>query len=138
MKEGRKEDASILRLCMAAIIQKDKVTGTPATEDDVIKVLRKQVKQCREAAEAFAKGNRPEQAKIEVKQAQFLESYLPGEPTAEELEALLQGVIQKTGASSEREMGKVMGAAMKELKGRIDGSKVQAMVLAMLRRGVSS
>jgi len=134
MKEGRKDDASILRLVLAAIINQDKATGSPASEEDVTKILRKQVKQCHEAAEAFHKGQRVEQAKIEESQATLLEGYLPKEPSQEELETLVRRLIEKTGAMGEKEIGKVMGAAMKELRGRVDGNKVRQIVSGMLNR----
>lgn len=138
MKERRKEDASVLRLVLAAIINKDKATGSPASEEEITKILRKQVKQCKEAAVAFHKGQRPEQAKVEEAQALFLEAYLPKEPSQEELQLLIQGLIEKTGALSEKDVGKVMGTAMKELKGRVDGNKVRQITVDLLKKASGS
>ena len=87
------------------------------------------VKQRKESAEIYSSQNRPELASDELAQAAIIEEYLPKQLTEAELEAELRAIIAQTGASSAKDMGKVMGVASKALAGRAkDGAKVKELL----------
>ncbi|MCM1336740.1 MAG: GatB/YqeY domain-containing protein [Candidatus Amulumruptor caecigallinarius] len=102
------------------------------SDDQAMKILAKMAKQRRETAEIYAGQNRPELAENELAEAAVIEEYLPKALTAEELEAALREIITRTGATSAKEMGKVMGVASKELAGRADGKVISAKVRELL------
>jgi hypothetical protein len=102
---------------------------TPEQEMDV---LVQQAKQRRDSIEQYRNAGREELAEKEAQELEIIESFLPKQLTDEELSAVLDDLIAETGASSPRDMGKVMGVAMKQLKGRADGKKVQELVKAKL------
>ncbi len=101
-------------------------------DDQATKILAKMAKQRRETAEIYASQNRPELAENELAEAAVIEEYLPRQLTEEELVAELKKIIEQTGASSAKEMGKVMGVASKALAGRADGKVTSAKVRELL------
>ncbi|MDE5647479.1 MAG: GatB/YqeY domain-containing protein [Muribaculaceae bacterium] len=102
------------------------------TDDAAMKILVKMAKQRRESAEIYKSQNREELAAEELAQAAVIDEYLPKPLTAEELEAALREIIAETGATSAKEMGKVMGVASKKLAGRADGRAISAKVKELL------
>ncbi|MDE6268391.1 MAG: GatB/YqeY domain-containing protein [Muribaculaceae bacterium] len=102
------------------------------TDENALKVLVKMAKQRRESARIYTEQNRPELAATELAEADVIESYLPKKLSAEELEAELRAIIAETGATTAREMGKVMGVASKRLAGRADGREISAKVKELL------
>ena len=92
----------------------------------------KMVKQRKESAKIYIENNRSELAESELAEAAVLEEYLPRQLSEEELEAELRAIIAETGASSMKEMGKVMGVASKRLAGRADGRAINAKVKELL------
>ena len=102
------------------------------TDEQAIKILTKMVKQRKESARIYVENSRQELADNELAEAAVLEEYLPKQLTPEELEAELKAIIAETGATSAKEMGKVMGVATKRLAGRADGRTIQGVVKAML------
>lgn len=90
------------------------------------------VKQRRESARIYVDNNRPELAEGELAEAAVIEEYLPKQLTEEELTAELKKIIEQTGASSPKDMGKVMGVASKALAGRADGRAISAKVKELL------
>ena len=102
------------------------------TDDMATKVLVKMVKQRKESAEIYNQQNRPELAQEELAQAAVIEEYLPKQLSDEELTAELKKIIEQTGATSAKEMGKVMGVASKALAGRADGRAISAKVKELL------
>lgn len=102
------------------------------TDEMAIKVLSKMVKQRRESAEIYSTQNRPELAAEELAQAAIIEEYLPKQLTEEELTAELTRIIAEVGATSAKEMGRVMGVASKALAGRAEGRAIQAKVKELL------
>ncbi len=97
-----------------------------------MKILAKMAKQRRETAEIYAQQNRPELAENELAEAAVIEEYLPKPLTEEELIAALKEIIAQTGATSAKEMGKVMGVASKALAGKADGKLISAKVRELL------
>ncbi|MBD5307874.1 MAG: GatB/YqeY domain-containing protein [Bacteroides sp.] len=96
------------------------------------KILAKMAKQRRETAEIYAQQNRPELCENELAEATVIEEYLPKALTDEELTAELKAIISQVGATSPKEMGKVMGVASKALAGRADGKAISEKVKQLL------
>lgn len=101
-------------------------------DDTAMKILVKMVKQRKESAAIYVEQNRPELAEEELAQAAVIESYLPKQMSEEELTAALKAIIEKVGATSAKDMGKVMGTATKELAGKADGKAISAKVRELL------
>lgn len=102
------------------------------TDDAAMKILAKMAKQRKETAELYTAQNRPELAEGELAEVAVIESYLPVQLSDAELTAELQRIIAETGATSAKEMGKVMGVASKALAGRADGKAISAKVRELL------
>ncbi|MBD5327211.1 MAG: GatB/YqeY domain-containing protein [Muribaculaceae bacterium] len=101
-------------------------------DDVAMKILAKMVKQRKETAELYSGQNRPELAENELAEAAVIEAYLPKALSDEELTAELKKIIAETGATSAKEMGRVMGVASKALAGRADGKAISAKVRELL------
>lgn len=101
-------------------------------DDAATKILVRMVKQRKESAEIFSQNNRAELAEEELAQARVIEEYLPKQLSEEELTAALKAIIEKVGASSAKDMGKVMGTATKELAGKAEGKAISAKVRELL------
>lgn len=102
------------------------------SDDQATKILAKMAKQRRETAAIYTDQNRPELAENELAEAAVIEGYLPKQLSEEELIAELKKIIAETGATSQKEMGKVMGVASKALAGRADGKVISAKVRELL------
>lgn len=102
------------------------------SDDAALKILMKMAKQRKESAQIYTEQNRPELAADELAQAAVIEEYLPKQLTEEELAQRLQEIIQRVGATSAKEMGKVMGVASKELAGLADGRAISNKVKQLL------
>ena len=102
------------------------------TDETATKIMVKMVKQRKESAKIYEENNRPELAAGELAEAAVIEEYLPGQLSEEELVAELKKIIEQTGATSAKEMGKVMGVASKALAGRADGRVISAKVRELL------
>ena len=95
-------------------------------------ILAKMIKQRKESATIYTEQNRPELAETELAQASIIEEYMPKQLTDEELTAALREIITRVGATSAKEMGKVMGVASRELAGKAEGRAISAAVKALL------
>ncbi len=102
------------------------------TEEQELDILTQLSKQRKDAIAQYTDANRADLAAKEAAELAIIEEYLPDQLSDEEIAAVIDGLIAQTGAASPKDMGKVMGPAMKELKGRADGAKVQAIVKAKL------
>ncbi|MCM1503663.1 MAG: GatB/YqeY domain-containing protein [Muribaculum sp.] len=102
------------------------------SDDAATKILVKMVKQRKESAEIYSSQNRPELASDELAQASIIEEYLPRQLSEDELTAALKAIIERVGATSAKDMGKVMGVASKELAGRAEGRAISAKVKELL------
>ena len=102
------------------------------TNGDILKMIQKLVKQRKEAAEQFVAGNRQDLADNELAEAAALEKYLPKQLSPDEVKAKIQEIIAQVGASSIRDMGKVMGVANKALAGLSDGRTISGIVKELL------
>ena len=99
---------------------------------DALKILQKLAKQGRESAEIYLAQGRPDLAEEEMAQVKVIEEYLPKQLSEEELELKLKEIITQVGATSPKEMGKVMGVATKQLAGLADGKAISAKVKQLL------
>jgi uncharacterized protein len=128
MKAREKERVSALRLVLSEL-QKAAKEGN----GDEVSVLRRERKRRQESALAFREGGRPELAEAEEAEAQVIEGYLPAELSDDELQTIVADAVTETGASSPRDMGQVMKAAMERVAGRADGKRVSAVAQEALR-----
>lgn len=102
------------------------------TEEQEIELLSQQAKQRRDSIEQYQNAGRDDLAEKERQELAIIEAYLPEQVSDEELETIIDQIIAETGASSVKDLGKVMGPAMKQLKGKADGKKIQALVKSKL------
>jgi uncharacterized protein YqeY len=128
LKAGDREKANALRL-IANELQKAAKEGN----DDEVTVLQRERKRRLEAAEAYRDAAREDLADGEEREAAIIEAYMPAQLSDDELRAIVGDVVAESGASSPRDMGKVMSAVMPQVKGRADGKRVSAMVGELLK-----
>jgi uncharacterized protein YqeY len=131
MREKDATRLSTLRLINAALKDRDislRAEGREATDEDALAILAKMVKQRRESARAYEEGGRLELAEKELAEIRVIEEFLPRKLSEREVEAAVDGAIADTGASSVRDMGKVMGALKSRYAGRMDFGSVGARV----------
>jgi len=128
MKAGDKERLKAVRLMLAAIKQIEVDKRIELDDTAVLAVLTKMVKQRRDSIEQFEKGNREDLAEIERAEITVLKSYLPEQLGADELAAMVDEVIQASGAESIRDMGKVMGQIKAKAAGRADMGALSTIV----------
>jgi uncharacterized protein YqeY len=129
MKAQDAARTSTLRMLKAAITNREKEGGGELTDEDVQKLLRSQVKQRRDSVEQFEKAGRQELADKEKAEIAIIDTYLPQAASQEEIEQAVVAAITETGASSMKDMGGVMKAAMAKLAGKnADGKMVSDLV----------
>ncbi len=107
----------------AILIEETKGIAT-VSEDDLIKVLTKLVKQRKESAQIYSDQGRHDSADEEIAQAKVIEAYLPKQLSDDELIAFITGIVTELGITSPKEMGKVMGVANKKLAGKAEGKRI--------------
>lgn len=117
-----------LRLILAALRAAEKKLLRPLSTDEELQVLQRERKQRVEAAEAFRAGGRPERAEREEGELTVLEEFMPPPLSQEELEEIVDKVVAEVGATSIRDLGRVMADVMPQVSGRADGSVVSQLV----------
>jgi len=132
MKARAAEKLSTLRMLQAAVKNEQIEIGRELTDEEALVLIRKAVKQRLDSIEQYTRGNRPELAEKEQRELQLLKNYLPPELSDQELEAALREIVSATGASSKKDLGKVMKEATARFKGRADGKKIQEIVNRLL------
>lgn len=139
MKSGDKATTGTIRLIQSAIKNRDIELRTSSAQTDdtliVSEVLQKMVKQRRESAELYRKGNRNELADAEEAEIAVIERFLPKQMSEDEARAALSGIIAETGASSMKDMGRVMGEVKSRFGGQIEPARASALVKQMLSQG---
>ena len=125
-READRRDA--LRLILASLRSAEKELQRPLTEDEELQVLQRERKRRIEAAEGFRAGGREEQALREEAELEVLEEFMPEPISEEELERIVDDAIAENGATSLRDMGRVMADVMPQVAGRADGSAVGQLV----------
>ncbi|SDT40783.1 hypothetical protein SAMN05216490_3373 [Mucilaginibacter mallensis] len=123
-----------LRAIKSALLlaRTEKGAAEEVTPEAETKVLQKLVKQRKESAEIYKTQNRDDLYQVEMEELEVIEAYLPKQMTHDEVEAYLKEVIARVGATSVKDMGKVMGAANKELAGKADGRTISEVVKQLL------
>ena len=130
-----KDQASLrgIRAIKAAILlAKTDGSGKEITSEVEIKMLQKMIKQRKDSAQIYVDQGREDLAKVEQEEIAVIEKYLPEQMSAAELEEIIKGIVAQTGASSMKDMGKVMGIASKQLAGRADGKTISGVVKQLL------
>lgn len=133
MKAKDEARLGTVRMIKAALKKHEVDSMKPLDEPTEMQVMSTLIKQRREAADLYRKGNRPDLADKEEAELRLIETYLPAAPTADEMSAAVEQAIAETGAGSAKQMGQVMKAAQAKLSGkRVDGKALSEMVKARL------
>ena len=130
MKHKDELTISVLRMLKSSIqlMQVEKGKDHELTDDDVLILVRRLIKQRAEAAEMYRSGGADDRAERELAEAKVLEGYQPAQLSDEEIAQLVAQIADETGAKGPKDMGRVMGKAMAAVKGRADGNRVKAAV----------
>ena len=129
-KDTKKRDA--LRLLTSAFKQIEVDERKELSDEDVIKIIQTQIKRRNDSATQYKDAGRDDLMQQELDEISYYEVYLPTQLTDEELENALKSIVEKVGATSPKDMGKVMGMASKELAGRADGKRISTCVKTLL------
>lgn len=129
-KDAKKRDA--LRLLMSAFKQIEVDERKELSDEDVIKIIQSQIKRRDDAAEQYKNANREELMQNELDEIAYYQVYLPAQLSDEELTLALKEIIAKVGAATIKDVGKVMGAASKELSGKADGKRINECAKSLL------
>lgn len=132
MKAGEKSRLVVLRMISAAIKQREIDERIELGDSDVLAVVEKMLKQRRESEKVFREGNRDDLADKEAAEIEIVSAYMPEQLSDDELAALIDEAISSSGASSIRDMGKVMGIIKSKAQGRADMGKVSGLIKARL------
>jgi len=134
MKRRDKDAVDTIRLVKADLenLKIEKGRSADLSQDDITAVLRRLIKQRREAADQYRLGGASDRAEKELEEAKLIEKYLPEQMTDEEITQRARQVIQAVGANSTSDIGKVMGKLMPEIGGKADGARVKAIVTELL------
>jgi uncharacterized protein len=132
MKARRSDEAAALRLLLAELKSAEIAAQGDLTPEQVTEVVRREAKKRREAEAAYRDAGRTDRAAQEAFELEVISRYLPAQLDRAELERLVDEAIAATGATSARELGKVMGALMPKVKGRAEGNEVRQLVQARL------
>lgn len=131
-KKGSNIKADILKLVLADIKNEEIGVGESLTDEQVVKVLRKQSKKVEDSITEFTKMNRGDLVAKEKEQLEVIMKYLPALMSEEDITKVVTKVIEESGASSMKDMGMVMGKSMKELGSNADGNTVRNIVQRLL------
>jgi uncharacterized protein YqeY len=128
MKERDTARRDALRLILSSLRAAEKELQRPLADEEELQVLQRERKRRLESAEAFRSGRREEQAQAEEAELAVLEEFMPAPLSEEELERIVDDVIAEVGATSMRDLGRVMADVMPQISGRADGSAVSQLV----------
>jgi uncharacterized protein YqeY len=128
MRARDRERTDALRLTLASLRSAEKELARPLKDDEELQVLQRERKRRTEAAEAFRDGGRAEQADKEERELEVIQEFMPEPVSDEELERIIDDAIAETGATSLRDLGRVMADVMPQVAGRADGSTVSQLV----------
>lgn len=131
-KQSNTVEADILKMVIAEIKNEEISKGEKLTEEEILKVLRKESKKVQDSINEFTKIGRDDLVAKEKAQLEVLNRYLPAMLDESKVREVVEGVISKSGAQDMRDMGRVMGMVMKELNGQADGNTVKDIVSELL------
>ena len=137
IRSSNKVVSGTIRMVLTAITNEE-VSGKEArvlTQDEIITVLSREAKKRREAAEEFAKANRPDKSAEEKAEGEVIAKYLPAQLSEEDIKKMIAAAVASIGAAGPGDMGKVMGAIKGQIAGKADGSLVSSLVKAALAGG---
>nr|WP_275402137.1 GatB/YqeY domain-containing protein [Shimazuella alba] len=132
MKQKDKETLSTIRMVRASIKKVEIDNRGELSDDQALEVLVREIKQRKDSLQEYEKAGRDDLASKEKREIEILSTYLPKQLTEEELRAIVDKAIAETGATSKKEMGKVMGAVLPLVKGRADSKQVNQLVQQLL------
>ena len=128
MRSHDKERLAAIRLIMAAMKQREVDERIELTDEHVLAILNKMIKQRRDSISQYEAGNRPDLAQREANEIQVIQQYLPAQLSELEVEQAVMAAIQESGAASAKDMGKVMGVLKAKIQGKADMTVVSAKV----------
>ena len=128
MRARDQERTDTLRMTLSSLRSAEKELLRPLKDDEELQVLQRERKRRAEAAEAFREGDRPAQAEKEERELAVIEEFMPAPMSEEDIERIIDDAIAETGATSLRDLGRVMADVMPQLAGRADGSTVSQLV----------
>lgn len=131
LKQKRMGDLAVLRGLKTAIHNREielKAKKQELSEQDILEIIRKEVKKRREAVELYEQGKRPELADKEKNEIDVLNRYLPKELPDDKIKEVILEVVKETEAAGLQDLGRVMGAVMSRLKGQVEGNRVKKIV----------
>lgn len=132
LKSRNSLKSSVIRLLKSSIKYREIEKKAPLSDDEIIEVIMSGIKQRRESVEQFSKGGRTDLVQKESNEIEIMQAYLPQPLTEEELVDEVKSVIKEVGATSAKDMGKVMKALMPRIKGRAEGTKVSSIVKELM------
>jgi uncharacterized protein len=134
MKAKNKEELTSIRLVLSTIQKKeiDKNDGTELTDEEVMQVIQTEIKQTQESLQYAKQSNKVEMITNLENRIQFLTLYLPKQLNEDEVKAIIKNIIESNGFSGKQDMGKVMGLALAELKGKAEGGLISNVVKELL------
>ena len=133
MKHGEKERLSVIRLVRGAVRQAEIDGKKTLSDDEIIGVITKEVKMRRDSIEEFERGNRADLVEKTQAEIAILMPYLPEQLSADEVRRIVEATVSEVGATTAKDMGKVMGVLMPRVKGRADGKLVNEIVRSLLK-----
>ena len=133
MKHGEKERLSVIRLVRGAVRQAEIDGKKTLSDDEIISVITKEVKMRRDSIEEFERGGRSDLVEKTQAEIAILMPYLPAQLSPDEVRQLVETAVAEVGATTTKDMGKVMGVLMPRVKGRADGKLVNEIVRSLLK-----
>ncbi|WP_078552773.1 GatB/YqeY domain-containing protein [Bacillus alkalicellulosilyticus] len=132
MKNKEKQKLSVIRMVKSSLQYEEIKLGHELSEDDVLTVLNRELKQRKDSLHEFEKANRDDLASKLREEIEILEQYMPEQLSEEELLEIVKATVSEVGATSKADFGKVMGAIMPKVKGKADGNVVNKFVQQQL------
>ncbi len=132
LKSGEKERLSVIRMLISEIKKVQIDQKKELTDEEIIQILQRYAKQRKEAIQQYKKADREDLVEKEERELKIVQEFLPEPLSNEEIEKIVEEVIKETGASSMKDMGKVMKIIMEKVKGRAEGSVVSQIVRSKL------
>ena len=136
MKSKNELSLSVLRMLKSSmqLVVAEHNKDYELTDDEILTLVRRLIKQRKEAAEMYLKGKAQDRAERELAEAKVLEAYLPAQLSQEKIEEIVAQTAQEVGAASQKDMGRLMGAVMSKVKGQADGGAVRGAVSSYLSK----
>lgn len=132
LRAGEKERLSVIRMLLASIQNREIEERTELNDNTVLTVVEKQIKQRKDSARQYADAGRADREAQELAEAEILQAYMPEQLSTAELEAMVNEIVESTGASGMQDMGKVMAALRNKAQGRADMGSLSTLVKSRL------